>query len=153
MQKSDDSVHKSTQKGQFPYKNAPKKGGKRTAPLDSVKKNALQHAPVLPHAPVRPRGRIDLCVRITCAVDHPVDVVLVVNGYVSVPPLPHDGHPEPYPPVDGRERDPLLRGKLLGRVVGNKLLVDSNKKEAKMSKELILFILNVVIELLKYILG
>lgn len=34
-----------------------------------------------------------------------------------------------------------------------KLLVDSNKKEAKMSKELILFILNVVFELLKYILG
>lgn len=34
-----------------------------------------------------------------------------------------------------------------------KLLVDSNKKEAKMSKELILFILNIVVELLKYILG
>lgn len=34
-----------------------------------------------------------------------------------------------------------------------KLLVNSNKKEAKMSKELILFILNVVIELVKYILG
>ncbi len=34
-----------------------------------------------------------------------------------------------------------------------KLLVESNKKEAKMRKELIIFLLNVVFELLKYILG
>ena len=34
-----------------------------------------------------------------------------------------------------------------------KLLVNSNKKEAKMRKELIIFLLNVVIELVKYILG
>lgn len=34
-----------------------------------------------------------------------------------------------------------------------KLLVNSNKKEAKMRKELIIFVLNVVIELLKFIFG